>query len=119
MSGFIYYSHSVRKYIFFLLVFVVLIFESCKNQQAAYYISQTGNDNNPGTKARPFKTLQKINSIQLKPGDRIYLRGKELFPGTLSLTINGTNDKPVLISSYENGNGNAVIDGGNEDAINL
>jgi hypothetical protein len=55
----------------------------------------------------------------LDPGDRIFLRGKELFPGTLSLTINGTNDKPVLITSYENENGNAVIDGGNKEAIIL
>jgi hypothetical protein len=96
-----------------------MIFVSCKNQQGAYYISQTGNDSNPGTKAKPFKRLQKINLLKLNPGDRIYLKGKELFPGTLSLTINGTNDKPVLVTSYENENGNAVIDGGNKEAIIL
>ena len=66
-----------------------------------------------------FKTLQRINSLKLDPGDRIFLKGKELFPGTLSLTINGTNDKPVLVTSYENENGNAVIDGGNKEAIIL
>ena len=114
-----YHIHTVQKNVFFFLVLAAMIFESCKDQQEAYYISQTGNDNNPGTKARPFKTLQKINSLKLNPGDRIYLKGKELFPGTLSLTINGTNDKPVLISSYENENGNAVIDGGNKDAVIL
>ena len=85
----------------------------------SYYISQNGNDIDPGTKDRPFKTLQKINSLQLKPGDRVYLKGEEIFPGTLSLRINGSRDQPVLITSYENENGNAVIDGGNKEAIIL
>ena len=119
MTGFMYHIHTVQKNVFFFLVFAVMVFESCKNQQEAYYISQTGNDSNPGTKPKPFRTLQKINSIKLNPGDRVYLKGKELFPGTLSLTINGTNDKPVLITSYENESGNAVIDGGYKDAIIL
>src|SRR6476646_5085137 len=107
------------------IVFLLLIISMARSQIQCtgpdynYYISQNGNDSNPGTKAKPFKTLQKINSLKLNPGDKIYLKGKELFPGTLSLTINGTNDKPVLISSYENENGNAVIDGGNKDAIIL
>ncbi len=91
----------------------------CTSSPPGYYVSQTGNDSNPGTKAKPFKTLQKINSLQLNPGDRIYLKGKELFSGTLSLTINGTSDKSILICSYENEKGNAVIDGGNKDAIIL
>ena len=119
MTGFTYHTHTAQKNVFFFLVFAAMIFESCKNQQGAYYISQTGNDTNPGTKAKPFKTLQKINSLKLNPGDRIYLKGKEFFPGTLSLTINGTNDKPFLITSYENENGDAVIDGGNKEAVIL
>ena len=86
---------------FFFLVLAGMIFESCQNQQGAYYISQAGNDSNAGTKAKPFRTLQKINSLKLNPGDGIYLKGKELFPGTLSLTINGTNDKPVLITAMK------------------
>ena len=76
MTGLMHHIHTAQKNIFFFLVFAVMIFGSCKDHQEAYYISQTGNDNNPGTKARPFKTLQKINSVQLKPGDRIYLKGR-------------------------------------------
>lgn len=91
----------------------------CTNSTNGYYVSQSGNDNNPGTKAKPFKTLQKVNSIQLKPGDVIYLKGGEIFPGTLSLKINGTSEKPVVITSYERAHGHAIIDGGNKDAIIL
>ena len=107
------------------IVFLLLILGMTRSQiqftspTHSYFISQNGNDNNPGTKAKPFKTLQKINSLKLHPGDNIYLKGKDFFQGTLSLTINGVNDKAVLITSYENENGNAVIDGGNKGAIIL
>jgi hypothetical protein len=97
----------------------VLLQLRCTSADLGYYVSQAGNDDNPGTKSRPFKSLQKLNSIQLKPGDKIFLKGKEIFQGTLSLAVNGTSDKPILISSYGNGDGNAVIDGGNRDAISL
>jgi hypothetical protein len=110
---------SGHKNVFVLMVFSTMIFMSCKNRQETYYVSQMGDDSNPGTMAKPFKTLQKINSIHIEPGDSIYLKGEEIFQGTLSLTINGTSDKPVLITSYENKNGNAVIDGENREAIIL
>jgi hypothetical protein len=83
----------------------------------AYYISLSGNDDNPGTIARPFKTLQKINMIELHPGDKIYLKGKEVFTGTLVLNAAGTLNHPILVTSY--GNGNAIINSGNSEAIIL
>jgi len=98
---------------------IALLLTSCTNSFNSYYVSQTGNDDNTGTKSKPFKTLQKMNSIQLKAGDKIYLKGNERFAGTLSLTITGTVDRPVSITSYENENGNATIDGGNKEAIIL
>jgi len=110
---------SGQKNVFVFIVFATMFFMSCKNPQETYYVSQIGNDSNPGTKTKPFKTLQKINSIHIKPGDRIYLKGEEVFEGTVSLTINGTSDRPVLISSYENKNGNAIVDGGNREAITI
>jgi len=111
---------NLNGWIFLLLIgSLVMLQIGCESSGNSYYMSQTGNDSNPGTRARPFRTLQKINSIRLMPGDRIYLKGKEFFAGTLSLAINGTADKPILITSYENENGNAVIDGGNQDAIIL
>src|SRR5438477_3503617 len=87
------------------------------NAANAYFISQIGNDNNPGTKTKPFKTLQKINTIKLNPGDQIYLKGKESFPGTLLLNVNGSSHKPILITSY--GGGKATIGGGTKEAIIL
>jgi hypothetical protein len=101
-----------------LLLFSLVVLASCKNSQSVYYVSRSGNDNDPGTKEKPFKTLQKINSVKLNPGDKIYLRGGDVFAGTLSLTNNGQEDT-VIVSSYENEKGNAVIAGGNREAIIL
>jgi hypothetical protein len=102
-----------------ILLFILLVtagfLQSCNNSADGYYVSQSGDDNNPGTKKKPFKSLQKLGSVILKPGDKIYLHGSETFTGTLLLTANGTIEKPVIISSY--GKGTATIDGGNKEAV--
>src|SRR2546428_9686097 len=48
---------------------------------ATYYVATTGNDANPGTPVRPFRTIRKGLSI-LRAGDTLYLRG-----GTYAETI--------------------------------
>ena len=113
------YIFAFQKPVVLVSLFSVIVYASCKSSQNEYFVAADGSENNPGTRTRPFKTLQRINSLKLKPGDRVYLKGNEVFPGTLSLTINGTPDKPIVITTYENVDGNAVIDAGNKDAIIL
>jgi hypothetical protein len=85
----------------------------------AYYVSNSGNDNNPGTIAKPIKTVNKVNSLELKAGDAIYFKGGETFKGSLLLTkgIKGTRQHPVIITSF--GKGNAVIDARDSVGFNL
>lgn len=75
-----------------------------------WYVSQKGNDANPGTKAKPFKTVNRVNKLSLGPGDTVYFRSGQIFKGTIELNtaINGTKAKPVVITS--DGKGRAVID---------
>lgn len=84
-----------------------------------YYVSNSGNDNNPGTKGRPFKTTHKIGDLNLKDGDTVYFRSGETFKGSLLLTkdITGTKQHPIVISSY--GRGDAIIDAKDSVGINL
>ncbi|HLG40846.1 MAG TPA: right-handed parallel beta-helix repeat-containing protein [Chitinophagaceae bacterium] len=103
----------------FVFIIVAINISCVSDRDKAYYVSQAGNDNNPGTKSKPFKSLQKLNTLQLNRGTIIYLKGGEVFSGTLSLTINGSADKPIVVSSYQNEQGNAIIDGGNKEAIIL
>jgi hypothetical protein len=104
---------------FFIIGCISILQIRCSDIRNAYYVSQKGDDNNPGTKTRPFKSLQKLSSIELQPGAGIYLKGGEVFTGTLELTVNGAPGNPIVISSYDNTNGNAVIDGGNKEAVVL
>lgn len=69
-----------------------------------YYISfKSGSDSNSGLKKdAPFRTLEKIGKLDLDPGDKILLASGEIFSGTLNLkNISGTEENPILISSYE------------------
>ena len=82
-----------------------------------YYIDcQSGNDTNRGTLKRPFKTIEKVNSLQLQAGKSILFAGGQSFNGTLKLKgLSGTMKKPIVISSY--GNGRAILNGANQNAI--
>jgi parallel beta-helix repeat protein len=53
-------------------------------EQANYYVQVNGNDANPGTYDRPFKTVEKAVSVAL-PGNLIYIRGGEYRPASLDL----------------------------------
>ncbi len=75
-----------------------------------YHVSPRGHDGYPGTADLPWKTLAKVNSIDLEPGDRVRLEGGKVFKGGLVLEASdaGTREKPVTIGSY--GTGRAVIE---------
>jgi len=84
-----------------------------------YYISLSGNDNNPGTRVSPFKTIQKVNSLRLRAGDKVYFKGGEIFKGTLTVSpgSHGNAHAPVVITSY--GSGKAVIRANSNRGVSL
>jgi hypothetical protein len=87
------------------------------NSDKSFYVSPDGDDGNIGTIGKPWKTIDKINSLILKPGDRILFEAGKVFKGTLILDSldNGLPGSKVIISSY--GTGDAIIDGGEAGAI--
>ncbi|WP_373330916.1 right-handed parallel beta-helix repeat-containing protein [Salmonirosea aquatica] len=82
-----------------------------------YYLSRLGNDAGPGNEELPFRTLAALLKIEFLPGDTLFLRGGDLFTGTLKLTLSGAEKHPVIITSY--GQGRATIDGGNRVALEI
>lgn len=75
-----------------------------------YYISPNGNDSNGGNSPEDaWKTIDKINSLDLLPGSRILFESGQTFKGNLVFTENDGNDpaNPVLISTY--GSGKATL----------
>lgn len=90
----------------------------------SYYINATtGNDENKGTSpGKPFKTLEMLRSLDLLPGDRIFLAAGSRFRGSIYLqNESGKAGSPIRISSYDAGSGGkALIDAsGYEAAIVL
>jgi hypothetical protein len=107
-----------------VLCTVFFICEKCAAQAEKiitqhYYVANSGDDNNPGTRWAPFKTIQKINSLSLKPGAAVYFKAGEVFKGTLVIGANkaGSKTRPVAISSY--GKGMATISSDSLRAISV
>jgi len=67
-----------------------------------------GDDQNPGTKSKPWKTIQH-GVKQLRTGDTLYLRGGTYYE-RVTVTASGTAEKPVTIRSYPREL--AILDGG-------
>ncbi|MBS1607330.1 MAG: right-handed parallel beta-helix repeat-containing protein [Bacteroidetes bacterium] len=85
----------------------------------SYYLDTTGNDANSGTRERPFRTIEKLNSVELKPGDTVFFQAKQEFHGSIFLDSADRGDKrnPVVLTS--SGQGKASIDGINGTALTI
>ena len=79
------------------------------NAQSKFYVSKSGSDLNPGTKSKPFKTLEKARNAvrkingKMKKDITVYLRGGSYFRDkTFQLTDkdSGTNGKKVIYTAY-------------------
>jgi hypothetical protein len=67
-----------------------------------YYVSPKGDDTNPGSIIKPWKTISKVSNTDLNPGDSVLLEGGAVFRGTLILDSadSGDANKKVVIGSY-------------------
>ena len=96
----------------FLVCYCIDVQSQSKKQSRAYYFSFNGNDLNEGTVSSPYKSIGKIKDLELKQGDSILFKAKEVFIG--NLLFENINAK-ILITSY--GKGLATINGKNSASI--
>ena len=71
-----------------------------------YYVSADGDDSNSGTNQhQPFKSLNKINSLNLQRGDVVLFRRGDMWRGCIhtkagvTYSAYGKGDKPILNGS--------------------
>ena len=91
---------------------------TCPNN--TYYVSASGNDKNSGlTPNDAWRTIDKVNSIVVKPGDAILFEGGKIFNGSLKFDSRDANggSNAVTVSSY--GNGRATISSGPAHGIDI
>ena len=81
--------------------------ESAATGTTYYVDSKGGNDSNDGTsESKAFKTLDKVNGLNLEPGDTVLLKKGSVFEDqALKFTKedSGTAEAPVKISTYGEG----------------
>lgn len=79
----------------------------------AIYVSKSGNDNHPGTKSQPFRTLKKA-ADEVKPGTTVYIR-KGTYHEKLRVKHSGTESKPIHFKAY--GDEEVVLSGQKLDDV--
>jgi hypothetical protein len=108
-----------RNLFFFLATWFIITM--CRQTLAVtYYISPAGNDSHSGTSAQTaWRTLDKTNTVDLNPGDRVLLEAGHDYRGNLLLTAEdaGTPKQPVVIGSY--GSGRARIKAGDGSGVTV
>ena len=85
------------------LVVSGLLFARVSTQGVTYYLHPVaGDDSLAGTnQSAPWKTLEKVNAVQLRAGDRVMLAGGQTFQGQLAFSgLAGTAAAPIVFSSY-------------------
>jgi hypothetical protein len=86
----------------FIIGFLVLSFCSFGTN---YFINiQSGNDSNTGqSESNPWKSINRVNSIEFQPGDSILFKRGGKWTGTLKPKGNGSKNNRVVIGAYGNG----------------
>lgn len=67
----------------------------------AYYVSNSGNDNNNGTSlSTPFRTIQKAATLA-QAGDTVFIR-EGVYRETVTPANSGTQNNPIVYKNYNN-----------------
>lgn len=101
-----------------LLLWVNILAFAAPAAATDYYFSADGYDGAAGTSAtQPWLTIGRLRTVRLAPGDRVLLRGGDVFWGSIALDPDepGTPAAPIVITSY--GSGRATIMSGDGSAI--
>ncbi|HYB27434.1 MAG TPA: right-handed parallel beta-helix repeat-containing protein [Solirubrobacteraceae bacterium] len=74
-----------------------------------YYVSPSGSDSNSGTSpAQAWRTVARVNSAALAPGDGVLFEGGQSFSDQVLMpSSSGTAEEPIVLGSY--GQGQATI----------
>ncbi|MBK9285106.1 MAG: discoidin domain-containing protein [Sphingobacteriaceae bacterium] len=92
--------YRMRIAIFLSFVCLISLFP-----QTTYYVSSSqGNDSNNGTSENsPWKTISKLNSRSLNPGDQILFKKGDIWTENLVIKNSGTSGQRIYYGGYSEG----------------
>ncbi|MFC1558402.1 right-handed parallel beta-helix repeat-containing protein [candidate division KSB1 bacterium] len=108
-------STTVKNLIVLVLCSAIILFVSGSYSEAAsYYVdSMNGNDNNTGLEqTSAWKTINKVNSINISPGDSVLFKRGGIWREQLTVSSSGNSSGFITFSAYGMGN-NPIIMGSN------
>lgn len=85
-----------------LIILLILLISPA--HAAHYYVSNTGNDSNPGTTiGAPWKTIAKVNSSTFLPGDDIHFKRGGTWAESLEPPSGGAANNYIVFDDYDVG----------------
>lgn len=83
------------------LLVLMLFFYCSSSYSANYYIAPDGHDSNTGRSIEsPWKSIEKLTGLKLKPGDSLLFKAQGVYAGELYIQQSGKSGKPIVIGSY-------------------
>lgn len=89
------------------LILLALLLPSFYAFAAVFHLAENGDDSNTVVQAQnpatPWKTLGRLNSAALAPGDSVLFRRGDAFSGTITVTVSGNPGAPIVYGAYGSG----------------
>ncbi len=102
--------HQVYLRAFILLLIGCLLFSFRNTSEAqgnptTYFLDcNSGSDGNSGTSQnKPWRSLDKANTADLRPGDKLLLKRECVFAGRIVAPWHGTSENNIIIGAYGSG----------------
>ena len=93
------------------LIALSILFLVNSKAQVYYVSSSQGDDLNNGLSIQsPFKSIEKLNSMQFNAGDTIYFKSGDYWEGMFWIKSSGSSSHPIVIDVY-GGNNRPIING--------
>jgi hypothetical protein len=92
-----------RRSVMILIIILLFVPGASLAQKKKYYLSPHGNDAHDGLSTQTaWRSIDRMNKVDFRPGDTIFLEGGVEFNGTIRLTSNdnGSIEMPVTIISF-------------------
>jgi hypothetical protein len=105
-----------------VLLILLALAMSCPALAATYYVdSLQGEDSRSGTSQEAaWKSLERVNSMDFRPGDRILLKAGSVWQGQLAPKNSGSEGAPIRVDRYGAGRRPRIDGGGKvDDAVLL
>ena len=80
------------------------------NARVFHLDAKGGDDANDGlSEAAAWKTFKNLKNLKLDPGDQILFKKGETFRGVLEISGQGTEELPIIVGSYGDGDAKPII----------